>query len=170
MPESPARHRAPVRRPRTARGGSSCLRRPQVVRVPSGATLRIRLFPVSAMKRFPEASTARPSGAFTAADQAGPPSPERSQAPLPATTTRVPGVGVAAGQRGLDRAQVVRQTMHAPKRAANRRSFMISPFGVPHPAGPLGPQDTNGVHPLSQAIVDGIVDETAGISWTEANL
>ena len=52
-----------------------------VVMIPLGDTFRIRLLMVSAMKRFPEASTATPLGKLNDAEVAGPPSPEKPDAP-----------------------------------------------------------------------------------------
>ena len=46
--------------------------------IPSGVTLRTRLFPVSAIKIFPELSIAIASGARREAFIAGPPSPANS--------------------------------------------------------------------------------------------
>src|ERR1039458_6074014 len=53
-------------------------------------TFRIRLLPLSATKRFPEASTATPLGPFNSAEVAGPPSPEKPLLPLPATVVMMP--------------------------------------------------------------------------------
>jgi len=67
-----------------------------VVMVPPGVTLRIRMFPRSAMNRFPAASTATATGANNSADVAGPPSPEKppmpscAPKPLPATVVMMP--------------------------------------------------------------------------------
>jgi hypothetical protein len=68
-----------------------------VVMMPLGAaTFRIRLFPVSVTKRFPEASTATPWGMYNDAEVAGPPSPEKplhggEHAPtVPATVVMMP--------------------------------------------------------------------------------
>ena len=58
-----------------------------VVTIPLVDTFRIRLPPASATKRFPEASTATPSGIINA-EVAGPPSPAPVGAtPLPANVT-----------------------------------------------------------------------------------
>jgi hypothetical protein len=42
---------------------------------PAGVTFRMRLFPESAIKRFPDGSNAIPDGLFNSAAAAGPPSP-----------------------------------------------------------------------------------------------
>ena len=62
-----------------------------ITAVPAG-TLRIRLFPLSAMYRFPAPSIATPSGEFRPALVAAPPSPPYPVAPVPATVviTAVP--------------------------------------------------------------------------------
>ena len=61
-----------------------------VVMMPPADTFRIRLLKVSAMKRFPAASTATPLGSFNDAEVAGPPSPEKPSTPLPATVVMMP--------------------------------------------------------------------------------
>ncbi len=57
---------------------------------PDGDTSRTRLLLASAMKRLPAASTATPVGEYSSALVAGPPSPERPKAPLPATVLMTP--------------------------------------------------------------------------------
>ncbi len=60
---------------------------------PRGAldTARMRELPVSAMSRRPEASTARPAGLLSRAEEAGRPSPEKPAVWLvPAATNMVP--------------------------------------------------------------------------------
>src|SRR5437016_802664 len=57
---------------------------------PPADTFRIRLLKVSAIKRFPEASTATPIGRFNAAEAAGPLSPENPAVPLPANVMITP--------------------------------------------------------------------------------
>ena len=49
------------------------------------STIRIRLFTVSAINRFPAASTATLDGLYNFADVAAPLSPEKPIAPVPAT-------------------------------------------------------------------------------------
>jgi hypothetical protein len=53
-------------------------------------TSRIRRVPASAMKRFPEPSTATPRGSSSDAEVAGPPSPAKASVPLPATVVMIP--------------------------------------------------------------------------------
>src|SRR5262252_9473471 len=60
-----------------------------VVMMPLADTFRIRSVP-SAMKRFPEPSTATAHGVDNDADVAGPPSPEYPGVPLPATVVMMP--------------------------------------------------------------------------------
>jgi hypothetical protein len=55
-------------------------------------TSRIKQFRVSAIKMFPNLSTATPEGSFSAALLAGPPSPEYQQVPVPATVEMLPVV------------------------------------------------------------------------------
>ena len=61
-----------------------------VVMMPLGDTFRIRPFWKSAMKRFPEPSTATLEGKLRDAEVAGPPSPENPLLPLPATVAMMP--------------------------------------------------------------------------------
>src|ERR1035438_10504884 len=58
--------------------------------MPLADTFRIRWFSVSAMKRFPEASTAIPVGRFNDAKFAAPPSPANLKSPLPAMVEMMP--------------------------------------------------------------------------------
>src|SRR5438132_666514 len=58
--------------------------------IPPGVTLRIRLVSLSAMNRFPAASTETPDGVASQALVAGPPSPENPACPFPATVVIVP--------------------------------------------------------------------------------
>jgi hypothetical protein len=65
--------------------------------VPSLDTFRTRSFKKSAMKIFPDASTATPVGLLNEAEVAGPPSPEKPSpekmvVPLPATVVIIPMV------------------------------------------------------------------------------
>src|ERR1035441_6872004 len=60
------------------------------VEAPCANTSRIRLFWASAKKTFPELSTATPRGLFRDAETAGPPSPEKPAAPLPASVVTMP--------------------------------------------------------------------------------
>ena len=53
-------------------------------------SLRTRLLPTSATQILPAESTASPAGAFSEADFAGPPSPEKSGTPLPAIVRIMP--------------------------------------------------------------------------------
>ena len=66
----------------------------KVVMVPEGSTRRMRLFPKSAMKRLPAASTATSEGRFNCASAAGPSSPissgPKSILPGPAKVVMVP--------------------------------------------------------------------------------
>src|ERR1700683_507561 len=62
----------------------------EVVMLPLADTFRIRLLYLSAMKIFPEASTATPEGLFNDAEVAGPPSPDKPAVPLPATVVMIP--------------------------------------------------------------------------------
>jgi hypothetical protein len=58
--------------------------------MPVGDTFRISEWPKSAMKRFPEASTAIPDGELNKAEVAGPPSPGKQHPELPATVVIIP--------------------------------------------------------------------------------
>src|SRR5215831_7185702 len=58
---------------------------PAIVEIIPPETLRTRLFQLSAIYRFPELSTARPCGRYNWAEEAGPPSPEKPEVPVPAT-------------------------------------------------------------------------------------
>src|SRR5437763_6373376 len=55
-----------------------------VLMSPTVSTLRIRLFPRSAMYTLPAGSTPTTLGPFNDAEVAGPPSPSNSYVPLPA--------------------------------------------------------------------------------------
>ena len=61
-----------------------------VVIMPLGETSRIRLLLESAMRTFPNASTATPNGKSSDANVAGPPSPEKPTLPLPAIVAMIP--------------------------------------------------------------------------------
>ena len=63
-----------------------------VVILPSRPTLRMRALPLSAITRFPTASTPTAPGEFREAPVAGPPSPEKPSTPLPATVVIMPSV------------------------------------------------------------------------------
>jgi hypothetical protein len=65
------------------------------------ATLRTRLFNVSAMNRLPAASNATPVGWLRLALVAGPPSPEKSSAPVLATVVMMPVVAATLRTRWL---------------------------------------------------------------------
>ena len=60
--------------------------------MPAGVTLRILLLPESAMNRFPAASNASRTGAFSRAEVAWPPSPVLPEVPVPAMVVMVPSV------------------------------------------------------------------------------
>ena len=57
---------------------------------PDGVSRRIRLFPSSAKKTLPAASTAMPPLPKILAEVAGPPSPRNANVPLPATVEMIP--------------------------------------------------------------------------------
>src|SRR5947199_199911 len=88
--------------------------------IPAGVTFRIRLLPKSAMKRFPDPSTATPDGPASRADVAGPPSPLKPDVPLPATVVIKPDVPTVKPVNGSDvPAGVVTRTVRTPVAAAN---------------------------------------------------
>ena len=63
--------------------------------LPSGVTLRTRLLVVSAMYMLPSGPKAKPSGLFSWAAVARPPSPPKPPCPpVPATMVTTPVVGV----------------------------------------------------------------------------
>ena len=74
----------------TACGESNPTSGATVVIVPFGATRRMRLLPVSAIKNPPLASGETENGRFSCAASAGPPSPESPCVPLPATVVMTP--------------------------------------------------------------------------------
>ena len=57
---------------------------------PLGVTLRIRLFPESAMNKLPALSTAMPAGQNREVPVAAPPSPEKELLPFPAMVEMIP--------------------------------------------------------------------------------
>src|ERR1039457_1120884 len=63
---------------------------PAIVVIVPPETLRMRLLEESAMYRLPAESIATPSGTFSAALVADPPSPENPAVPLPATVVILP--------------------------------------------------------------------------------
>ena len=137
-----------------------------VVMTPEESTFLIRWFWVSAMKRFPAPSTARPRGNCKVASVAGPPSPTKPGRPLPPPATVVMGSGrvhlpdalaVAVCNEDVSRT-IHRHTTGAPQAGAGGRTGVAGKAARANSSPSNGGDDAGGVH-LPDALVLAVSDK-----------